>query len=185
MRGLPSLRMLDEEGAGGPRSRLWLAFEPTDMRCGFDQLAERVRAVMGQDPLGGHGEFLGVRDVAGINVTAQGQGGLPIEYIAQAHLAKIVPPLLVMAALRHRVAGVGGGNKGVKVGGAVSQQTPAHELFFFPQTEQAGLRFLQGVRFFALHAASFSGKSWSKQSQKAWEEKRSGSKPQRGARIVC
>jgi len=55
MRGLPSLRALDEDGAGGPRWRLWLALEPTDMRCGFDRLAERVRTVMGQDPLGGHG----------------------------------------------------------------------------------------------------------------------------------
>ena len=25
------------------------------MRCGFDRLAERVRAVIGQDPLSGHG----------------------------------------------------------------------------------------------------------------------------------
>jgi len=55
MRGLPSLRALDEDGAGGPRWRLWLALEPTDMRCGFDRLAERVRAVIGQDPLSGHG----------------------------------------------------------------------------------------------------------------------------------
>ena len=54
MRGLPSLRALDEDGAGGPRWRLWLALEPTDMRCGFDRLAERVRAVIGQDPLSGH-----------------------------------------------------------------------------------------------------------------------------------
>ena len=55
MRGLPSLRALDEEAGGGPRSRLWLALEPTDMRCGFDRLAERVRTVIGQDPLSGHG----------------------------------------------------------------------------------------------------------------------------------
>ena len=54
MRGLPSLRALDEDAAGGPRSRLWLALEPTDMRCGFDRLAERVRTVIGQDPLSGH-----------------------------------------------------------------------------------------------------------------------------------
>ena len=54
MRGLPSLRALDEDAGGGPRSRLWLALEPTDMRCGFDRLAERVRAVIGQDPLSGH-----------------------------------------------------------------------------------------------------------------------------------
>ena len=31
-----------------------MAAEAVDMRCGFDRLAERVRAVIGQDPLGGH-----------------------------------------------------------------------------------------------------------------------------------
>jgi transposase len=47
---LPSLRSLDRaQGA-----RIWLAAEATDMRCGFDRLAERVRAVIGQDPLAGH-----------------------------------------------------------------------------------------------------------------------------------
>jgi transposase len=45
--GLPSLHTLD--GAQG--CRIWLAAEPTDMRCGFDRLAERVKTVMGQDPL--------------------------------------------------------------------------------------------------------------------------------------
>ena len=50
MIGLPSLRALD----GAQAARIWLAAEPTDMRCGFDRLAERVRAVIGQDPLGGH-----------------------------------------------------------------------------------------------------------------------------------
>ena len=54
MIGLPSLRALDEDAAGGPRWRMWLASEATDMRCGFDRLAERVRAVMGEDPLSGH-----------------------------------------------------------------------------------------------------------------------------------
>jgi transposase len=53
MRGLPSLRAQDEE-AVVPRVRMWLAREATDMRCGFDRLAERVRAVMGEDPLSGH-----------------------------------------------------------------------------------------------------------------------------------
>jgi len=48
--GLPSLRALD--GAPGPR--IWLAAEATDMRCGFDRLAERVQAVIGEDPLSGH-----------------------------------------------------------------------------------------------------------------------------------
>jgi transposase len=35
-------------------ARIWFAAEPADMRCGFDRLAERVRAVIGQDPLSGH-----------------------------------------------------------------------------------------------------------------------------------
>ena len=47
MIGLPSLRTLDRtQGA-----RIWLAVEPTDMRCGFDRLAERVSAVIGENPL--------------------------------------------------------------------------------------------------------------------------------------
>ena len=52
MMGLPSLRTLD----GAQATRIWLAAEPTDMRCGFDRLAERVKAVINQDPLscGGH-----------------------------------------------------------------------------------------------------------------------------------
>jgi transposase len=48
--GLPSLRALD----GAQAARIWLAVEVTDMRCGFDRLAERVKAVIGQDPLSGH-----------------------------------------------------------------------------------------------------------------------------------
>ena len=48
MIGLPSLRTLD----GAQVTRIWLAIEPTDMRCGFDRLAERVRTVIEQDPLG-------------------------------------------------------------------------------------------------------------------------------------
>jgi transposase len=54
MRGLPSLRALDEDPAGGRRARIWLAREAQDMRCGFDRLAERVRVVVGEDPLSGH-----------------------------------------------------------------------------------------------------------------------------------
>jgi transposase len=48
--GLPSLRALDQ--AQG--TRIWLAVEATDMRCGFDRLAERVKAVIGQEPFSGH-----------------------------------------------------------------------------------------------------------------------------------
>ena len=50
MMGLPSLRTLD----GLQPTRIWLAVEAMDMRCGFDRLAERVSAVISQDPLSGH-----------------------------------------------------------------------------------------------------------------------------------
>ncbi len=48
--GLPSLRALD----GAQAARIWLAVEATDMRCGFDRLAERVQVVIGENPLSGH-----------------------------------------------------------------------------------------------------------------------------------
>ena len=50
MTGLPSLRSLDRAQI----ARIWLATEAADMRCGFDRLAERVKTVIGQDPLAGH-----------------------------------------------------------------------------------------------------------------------------------
>ena len=48
--GLPSLQAMDR----AQETRIWLASEAMDMRCGFDRLAERVRAVIGEDPLIGH-----------------------------------------------------------------------------------------------------------------------------------
>ena len=49
MIGLPSLQAMDRaQGA-----RIWMASEVTDMRCGFDRLAERVRAVIGENPQSG------------------------------------------------------------------------------------------------------------------------------------
>ena len=50
MIGLPSLHTLDRAQV----ARIWLAAEATDMRCGFDRLAERVKVVIGEDPLSGH-----------------------------------------------------------------------------------------------------------------------------------
>jgi transposase len=50
MMGLPSLHSLDQ--AQGVR--IWLATGKTDLRCGFDRLAEQVRVVIGGDPLSGH-----------------------------------------------------------------------------------------------------------------------------------
>jgi transposase len=35
-------------------ARIWMASEATDMRCGFDRLAERVKAVIGENPQSGH-----------------------------------------------------------------------------------------------------------------------------------
>jgi transposase len=48
--GLPTLAQLDRASA----TRIWLAVAPTDMRCGFDRLAELAHSVTGQDPLCGH-----------------------------------------------------------------------------------------------------------------------------------
>jgi transposase len=50
MIGLPSLNTLDQ----AQTVRIWLASEKTDMRCGFDRLAERVQSVIGANPLSGH-----------------------------------------------------------------------------------------------------------------------------------
>jgi hypothetical protein len=44
--GLPSLQAIDR----AQRARIWMASEATDMRCGFDRLAERVKTVIGEDP---------------------------------------------------------------------------------------------------------------------------------------
>jgi transposase len=80
MRGLPTLRALDEDAGGGPRSRLWLALEPTDMRCGFDRLAERVRTVIGQDPLSGHGFIFRSRRGDRLKILTWDQDGFVLWY---------------------------------------------------------------------------------------------------------
>lgn len=50
MIGLPTLEQLDRSSA----TRIWLAVQPADMRCGFDRLAELAATVTGDDPLSGH-----------------------------------------------------------------------------------------------------------------------------------
>jgi transposase len=35
-------------------ARIWMASEATDMRCGFDRLAEGVKTVIGENPQSGH-----------------------------------------------------------------------------------------------------------------------------------
>jgi transposase len=49
MISLPSLSEIDRSSV-----RIWLATEPTDMRCGFDRLSELARTVTGQDPTSGN-----------------------------------------------------------------------------------------------------------------------------------
>ena len=49
MISLPSLSRLDQTSP-----RIWLAATATDMRCGFDRLAQMAREVTGQDPFSGH-----------------------------------------------------------------------------------------------------------------------------------
>jgi transposase len=48
--GLPTLSSLDDSAS----TRIWLATQPADMRCGFDRLAELAGAVTEQNPLDGH-----------------------------------------------------------------------------------------------------------------------------------
>jgi transposase len=48
--GLPTLTALDRLAT----TRIWLAAEAADMRCGFDRLAELAAAVTAQNPLDGH-----------------------------------------------------------------------------------------------------------------------------------
>lgn len=74
------MRALDEDAAGGPRARIWLAREAQDMRCGFDRLAERVRAVMGQDPLSGHWFVFRSRRGDRLKILYWDQGGWVIWY---------------------------------------------------------------------------------------------------------
>jgi transposase len=50
MISLPSLTQLDQATS----MRIWLCVEPTDMRRGFDRLAEQGRQITRQDPQSGH-----------------------------------------------------------------------------------------------------------------------------------
>jgi transposase len=48
--GLPTLASLDHSAA----TRIWLATQPADMRCGFDRLAALAHVVTNQNPMDGH-----------------------------------------------------------------------------------------------------------------------------------
>jgi transposase len=50
MIALPSLSQLDRASS----TRIWLCMGPTDMRRGFDRLAEQAHTVTRQDPQSGH-----------------------------------------------------------------------------------------------------------------------------------
>jgi len=50
MIALPSLSQLDRASS----ARIWLCIGPTDMRRGFDRLAEQAHTVTRQDPQSGH-----------------------------------------------------------------------------------------------------------------------------------
>ncbi len=47
---LPTLGELDRAAS----TRIWLAAQPADMRCGFDRLAELAQAVTDQNPMDDH-----------------------------------------------------------------------------------------------------------------------------------
>jgi len=48
------LPRIQRDDAWSPRWRIWLCTGPTDMRRGFDRLAQQAEQVTGQDPLSGH-----------------------------------------------------------------------------------------------------------------------------------
>jgi transposase len=76
MIGLPSLQLLD--GVAGPR--IWLAAEATDMRCGFDRLAQRVQSVIGEDPLSGHLFLFRSRNGSRLKILAWDRDGYVLWY---------------------------------------------------------------------------------------------------------
>jgi len=76
MMGLPSLRALD----GAQVTRIWLAGEAADMRCGFDRLAERVKTVISEDPLSGHLFVFRSRRGERLKILMWDQGGYILWY---------------------------------------------------------------------------------------------------------
>ena len=74
--GLPSLRALD----GAQVTRIWLAGEAADMRCGFDRLAERVKTVISEDPLSGHLFVFRSRRGERLKILMWDQGGYILWY---------------------------------------------------------------------------------------------------------
>jgi len=72
----------------------------------------------------------------------------------------------------------------VKVGGVISQQTAAEQLLLLPQAEQADLRFLQRVTFFALRRSFFLRQELLEAVQKAWGRSAPARSPE-GERMVC
>ena len=91
------------------------------------------------------GEFLRIGDIARVDVMAKAQAALPVQHVAQAHLAQIMPALLVVPALRQLVAGVGARHLGVEIRGVIGQQATTDQLLFFPDRQQARLRLIEFV----------------------------------------
>ena len=76
MIGLPSLSQLDENSS----TRIWLAVQPADMRCGFDRLAELAHLVTGEDPLSGHLFLFRSRDGGRLKILYWDKDGFALWY---------------------------------------------------------------------------------------------------------
>ena len=63
-----------------PEIRIYLCLEPTDMRRGFDRLAEEVRALLGEDPLSGHLFVFRNRRCNRLKVLAWDRNGFAVWY---------------------------------------------------------------------------------------------------------
>jgi transposase len=76
MIGLPTLSRLDKATS----TRIRLAAQPADVRCGFDRLAEPARVVTGQAPLSGHPFLFRSRGGDRLKAPYWGKDGMALWY---------------------------------------------------------------------------------------------------------
>src|SRR5215472_11520946 len=85
----------------------------------------------------------------------QTQAILPIQHVTESYLAEIVAPLLIVSPLGQVIARIAARDIGIEVGGVIGEQTPTHQLFFFPQSQQTQLRLFQRILLYGEILFSF------------------------------
>ena len=111
-----------------------------------DRLARNRRPVeQARDAPEAGRQLVAVGDVARVDLMAQAEAVLPVEGVAEADLAQVVALLLVVSALGELVAGVGGADPGVEIGGVVGQHALADEVAGAEALQQGQLGLLELV----------------------------------------